>query len=82
MPHQHSVDGFKIVEINKPVTDNELDDLIFVTEESLRNESMFQLRVKGLSDEQRDAWIRKHWLEGPLNLPHFRAFAIRDLASR
>lgn len=73
--------GFELVELESKPSDKETDDLVAITQSSLAEESMFQLRIKELSTEQKDAWIRKFWLQGPFSDPRRRSFAIRDLSN-
>lgn len=78
---QEKMEGFEIVDLGDKVAQKEMSELIAIVENSLRDEIIFQLRVSGLSTAERTAWIRRFWLQAPIEDPKQRVLAIRDSRS-
>lgn len=73
--------GFELIELGRNLSDKEMDEMVAIIRTSLANEWMFQLRIRDLSYDKQDAWIREFWLNDCLTEPRFRNFAIRDLSA-
>lgn len=73
--------GFELVELGTTLSEKEMNEMVAINRTSLASEVLFQLRIKELSYDEQDAWIRKFWLNGPLYEPRYKNFAIRDLST-
>lgn len=76
------VDGFELVELASDIPAIETAQLIKVVEGALEDQPYFQLRVVGLSPEQRRLWIKRFCVEYVLDDGRHRMFAVKDTASR